>query len=364
MTTEQEALLRLSAIPGIGSGLIRALVGKFRSASKVFEANVQELIKTNGVDEKTARKIRSCKETDFPADQAKRMERCGARMIMFWDDEYPDQLKNIYDPPAFLFVRGALKSEDKNSIAVVGTRQPTHYGKLMTEKLTMELVLRGLTIVSGLAYGVDTLAHLFALQAGGRTLAVLGSGVDHIYPNQNSALAKKIIANGAVLSEFPLGTGPDRNNFPRRNRIICGLSLGTLVIEAGEKSGALITAALALDQNRDVFALPGNIDSPKSFGTNALIKQGAKVVTCVEDILEELPPTWDRTGGPEGVAPPSVELNEQEKIIFEILSHEPQHIDHITSVAGKPSSEVLSILLGLELKNVVKQLVGKMFIRT
>ena len=287
---EQEDLLRLSAVPGIGPNKMRALVGHFRSVRKIFRAHVGELSKVAGIDQKITHNIRTFDGKQFAREQLELLDKIHARLITFWDDDYPKQLKEIYDPPAFLFVKGDFVTNDKYSIGIVGTRVPSNYGKRIAEKLTAELSRKGITIVSGLAYGVDTLAHHHALQNGSRTIAVLGSGVDVIYPNENRALANKIVSNGVLLSEFPLGTGPDRTNFPRRNRIICGLSLGIVVIEAGIKSGALITASMALDQNREIFAVPGNIDSTKSLGTNELIKQGAKVVTSVEDILDELQP--------------------------------------------------------------------------
>ncbi|MFQ5708352.1 MAG: DNA-processing protein DprA [bacterium] len=361
---EQEAIIRLNAVPGIGSSRIRALIGKFRSAVQIFQASIGELCQVDGIDKKTAESIRQSTARDYARQQIQRMNRCGARLLTFWDRDYPEPLKQIYDPPALLFVRGRLTPADNYSIAIVGTRQPSHYGKLVTERFATELASRGVTIVSGLAYGVDTLAHHCALQANARTLAVLGSGVDVIYPGTNRKLSEQIVRQGALISEFPLGSEPERNNFPRRNRIICGLSLGTLVIEAGERSGALITASMALDQNREVFAVPGNIDNPKSFGTNALIKQGAKVVTCVEDVLEELGPQLsfgfphdkkqrlDLSG-----------LDTNERTVLEQLSNEPQHIDAIAQSLGRPTSEVLAILLSLELKNIVKQLSGKMFVR-
>ncbi|MFQ5752996.1 MAG: DNA-processing protein DprA, partial [bacterium] len=285
---DPEILLRLSAVPGVGSNKLRALISRFGATGDIFKASINELACINGIDRITAERIKDCHAQDFARAQFRKMKKCGVRFITFWDAEYPRLLKQIYDPPAFLFIKGTLEPTDKDAIGIVGTRRPTAYGKIVTERLTSELAQKGLTIVSGLAYGIDTLAHKQALQSGSRTLAILGSGVDVIYPYENKKLSEKIISNGAIISEFPMGTEPDRNNFPRRNRIICGLSLGVVVIEAGTKSGALITAALALDQNREVFAVPGNIDNPKSIGTNELIKQGAKVVTSAEDIFAEL----------------------------------------------------------------------------
>lgn len=360
---EHEDLLWLSAVPGIGPSKMRSLIGRFRSVKEIFEASRDALTEVAGIDRKIADNIKSFDGKQFAKEQLKQLDKTGARLITFWDDEYPPQLKQIYDPPAFLFVKGSFIPEDKYSIGIVGTRLPSNYGKLVAEKLCSELARSGLTVVSGLAYGIDTLAHRHALQSGSRTLAVLGSGVDVIYPNENMRLAEKITENGALVSEFPLGTGPDRTNFPRRNRIICGLSLGIVVVEAGKKSGALITAEMALEQNREVFAVPGNIDSVKSLGTNDLIKQGAKMVTSAEDILEELEPQlapFMRKESPGVAAQP---LSEDERALWEFLSNEPKHVDEIASNLGQSTSKVLSVLLSLELKNLVRQHPGKLFVR-
>lgn len=364
MQLDHETLLRLSAVPLIGSGKLRALMGRFKSADKVLSATKKELISVDGIDVKTAESIKTYDAKEFADEQLQRLRAADARLITFWDEDYPEALKHIYDPPALLFVKGTLKKEDKFSVAIVGTRQPSTYGKLVTERLTRELARKGLTIVSGLAYGIDTLAHKFSLESGARTLAVLGSGVDVIYPSDNRSLAKRIESNGALISEFPMGTDPDRNNFPRRNRIICGLSMGTLVIEAGLKSGALITAAMALDQGREVFAVPGNIDSPKSLGTNELLKQGgAKLVVSIEDILEEIQPQFSLDLQMERKERAAAQLSEPEKKIVDLLSNEPMHIDRIAADSGQPTSHVLAVLLSLELKNLVKQMPGKQFVR-
>lgn len=360
---DPEILLTLSAIPGIGPRKLRSLVNKFGSTLDILQVSREELTNVSGIDTITANRIRSFNDSSFAKRQLTKMEQCGARLITFWDKEFPEQLKNIYDPPAFLFVIGTLRGEDKNAIAVVGSRRPSNYGRVVTERLTSELANKGLTIVSGLAYGIDTLAHAQALQSGGRTIAVLGSGVDMIYPTENRSLAERIAKNGAIISEFPMGSGPDRNNFPRRNRIICGLSLGTLVVEAGERSGALITAAMALDQNREVFAVPGNIDSPNSFGTNELVKQGAKIVTSSADILEELSAQLGHLSQSKKNAAAEMALPVDEKEIFCLLDHEPKHIDALALSLRQSTSQVLSTLLSLELKNVVKQLRGKYFVK-
>jgi len=356
-------LLRLSSVPGIGPNKLRTLVNHFGSPSQVFHAAESKLVAVGKIDVKTARRIRKYDTGLFVEEQLNRMKKAGARLITFWDKEYPERLKQIYDPPTFLFVKGSLGHEDRHAVSIVGSRRPSNYGKRVTEKLTAELAAQGLTIVSGLAYGTDTLAHRTSLTSGSRTIAVLGSGVDVIYPQSNVSLAQDIALNGAVISEFPLGTKPDWMNFPRRNRIICGLSLGTVVIEAAQKSGALITAAMALEQNREVFAVPGNIDSPNSVGTNSLIKQGAKVVTCVDDILEELMPQLQSLFKKSEIAEAKISLTADETALLNILSHEPLHVDAIAGLAGQSTSKVLSTLLSLELKNVVKQHPGKLFVK-
>ena len=247
----------------------------------------------------------------------------------------------------------------------MGSRSASVYGKRITERIGRELAKNGITVVSGLARGIDSIAHLSALKEGGRTLAVFGSGLDVIYPPENQKLAEKITGSGAIISEFLLGTKPEAPNFPRRNRLISGLSLGVVIVEAGEKSGALLTAACALEQNREVFAIPGNLDSKNSEGTNALIKQGAKLVTRVEDILEELKIT--RKGDRTPLAPPEQDLSQltdTEKRIFSLISDEPHHIDKIASLTSLGVPQALSTLLSLELKGLVKQLSGKMFVRT
>ncbi|MCG8607754.1 DNA-processing protein DprA [bacterium] len=360
---DPEILLTLSSIHGIGPSKLRTLVSRFGSTFDVIKAPIRELISVNGIDATIANNIKNCRRSDFAKDQLRRMEQTETRLVSFWDKEYPGPLKHIYDPPAFLFIRGAFKNEDKYSVSVVGTRKPSNYGKLVTERLTSEIARNAITIVSGLAYGVDTLAHSQALQSGARTIAVLGSGVDVIYPSENRALADRIMSNGAVISEFPMGADPDRNNFPRRNRIICGLSLGTLVIEAGAKSGALITAAMALDQDREVFAVPGNIDSPNSIGTNELIKQGARIVTSAADILDELAPQLGSLVYSGRVAWDESNLNDDERALFALLDHEPKHVDVLASRLDQSTSQILSTLLSLELKNAVKQLAGKYFVK-
>lgn len=293
------------------------------------------------------------------------------KTLSFNDADYPRNLKYIYDPPQSIYIKGEITPEDNIAIAVVGSRYASYYGLRNAEHFSFELAARGITIISGLARGVDSAAHRGALKAKGRTIAVLGSGLKVIYPPENRKLAEEITRNGAVISEFPLDTPPHRQNFPRRNRIISGLSLGVLVVEAAKRSGALITAYLALEQGREVFALPGRIDSFTSQGTNDLIKQGAKLVETIEDIVEELEPFQPSPNKSE-----QTRLNEtdaqmlkprmspQEEQVYSCLSGEPIHIDMVMQEVTLSYGKLLTSLLKLEHKRLARELPGKMFVRT
>ncbi|MEE4312046.1 MAG: DNA-processing protein DprA [candidate division KSB1 bacterium] len=355
-------LINLTEINGLGPTRIRSLIAKFRSASQVFKASKDALCRVEGIDVKIAESIKTYRNFDFGKKQVDRIDAYGGRIFTFWDEGYPSILKSIYDPPVMLYVKGNFSDQDRYALGIVGTRQPTNYGKLVTEKLSKALVNLGITVVSGLARGVDTIAHSVAVNGGGRTLAVIGSGIDVIYPAENKALVDIIIENGAIISEFPLGSSPDAGNFPRRNRIIAGLTLGTVVTEAGKRSGALITTSFALDYNREVFAVPGNVNSSKSIGTNELIKAGAKLVCDVDDIIAEISskiapylngkPAADRSYG---------DLSQFEKEILAILEDAPVHIDVISRKLERKTNEILACLLKLEFNDIVKQLPGKQF---
>jgi DNA processing protein len=365
MYIDKEHLINLSAIPGVGATRIRSLVAQFKSVEAIFQASMKQLTSAEGIEAKIAKCIKNYADFDFGVQQVKTATQLGIEIIDFWDMRYPENLKRIYDPPAFLYVKGSLEKQDKYAISIVGTRLPSSYGKVVTEKIAKELAQKGLVIVSGLARGIDTIGHWAAIQVSGRTLAVLGSGLDHIYPGENKQLAEKIIEHGAIISEFPLGTKPDAMNFPRRNRIISGLALGTIVIEAGLKSGALLTANYSLEQNREVFAVPGNINSPKSLGTNQIIKDGAKLISSSNDVLTELESQLkhflkeDETKVK--ILPEN--LSELEKDLLDALSNEPIHIDKLAIMIQKSTAETLSALLPLEFKDLVKQLPGKLFVR-
>jgi len=301
-----------------------------------------------------------------PLDRAlKSIEQHNVSLLCFNDPAYPDRLRHICDPPPLLYVKGGLAPEDLNSISIVGTRRATHYGKTAAVKLAGDLARLGVTIISGLAYGIDAAAHKGALDAGGRTLAVLGCGVDVVYPRSNEKLYEQIPASGAVISELPMGTQPDPGFFPMRNRIVSGISLGTLVIEAPLKSGALITARYALEHGREVFAVPGSIFSPYNEGCHKLLKDGAKLVENVYDIIAEVERNIEGNAPPdqEPATPKEIPLKPDEKKIFNFLSMVPAHIDMIGEECGLSASQTAAALMVLEIKGLAQQLSGKMFIR-
>jgi DNA processing protein len=342
-------------IPGIGRVRLGQLESCFGGLEKAWHAPSSEL-KNAGLDAVALRAISEYRGAIDPDAEMAKIEKSGAQILTSNDKAYPRRLKEIYDFPPVLYVRGALKPEDDWSLAVVGTRRATVYGKQVTEEITSDLARSKITIVSGLARGIDTIAHRAALDAGGRTIAVFASGLDIIYPSENERLARDIEANGALISEYALGTRPRADNFPRRNRILSGLSLGTLVTEAGEDSGAMITALRALEQNREVFAVPGSILSPASRGANRLIQEGAKLVREYVDILEELNlMTVERQIEMREVLPESGE----EAVLLKQLSAEPSHIDEVCRRTGLPASTVSGTLAMMELKGLVKQ-VGTM----
>lgn len=365
MYIDKEQLINISAIPGVGATRIRALVAHFKSTENIFNVPLKQLTAVEGIDVKTAQSIKAYSDFEYGTRQLEKISHEGGDLIHFWDERYPENLKRIYDPPAFIFVKGTLAKQDKYAIAIVGTRLPSNYGKVVAEKIAKELAQKCLVIVSGLARGIDTISHWTAVQSGGRTLAVLGSGLDHIYPGENKKLAEKIAEQGALISEFPMGTGPDAVNFPRRNRIISGLALGTVVVEAGLKSGALLTANYALEQNREIFAVPGNITSPKSLGTNQIIKDGAKLISSSNDVLLELEPQLKHYLKEDEAKRKKLpdDLTGLEKALLNNLSNEPIHIDKLAKLNGKSTAETLSMLLPLEFKDLVKQLPGKLFVR-
>jgi DNA processing protein len=363
-SSELKSWLALSTVSKIGPVRFVFLVKHFGTPEKVLDASKRELAELPDIGPIIASNIKYKILWDKAEEQLKLMEKNQLKIVTFKDEDYPENLLSIYDPPPFLFVRGEISKADRNAVAIVGCRLASTYGKRITERIARELAKRGITIVSGLARGIDSIGHLSALKEGGRTLAVFGSGLDIVYPPENKKLAEKIRSSGALISEFFLGTKPEAPNFPRRNRLISGLSLGVVIVEAGARSGALLTAHCALEQNREVFAIPGNLDTKNSEGTNKLIKQGAKLVTSVEDILEELKLTGDGKPTSPGKTEKDIShLSEMEKNIFRLISDEPYHIDKVATQASVSVPQALSTLLSLELKGLVKQLSGKMFVR-
>lgn len=362
MQIDPEALLRLWKTAGIGSLRIRNLMSRFGSPEKVFSASPRTLVEVGGIDQSLARNIKTNNQGGFAREQLRALKTFGVRLVSYWDPCYPSLLEKIYDPPIILFVKGQFEPVERNGMAIVGTRNPSSYGRLMAEKFSRDLARHGFTIVSGLARGIDSCAHDAAVKCGGATLAVLGSGLDRIYPDENKKLAGQICERGALISEYAMGTKPDAPNFPKRNRIISGICVGTIVVEAGQSSGALITADDALEQNREVFAIPGNVNNPRSFGCNRLIQQGAKLVQSVEDILEELSGIERPSTGQQELLP-IIDLDTDEDKVFRALTHEPLHIDFIAKQIGLTTAQTLGVLLKLELKSLVHQLPGKMFLK-
>jgi DNA processing protein len=354
--------LALNLTPGVGSTLFKRLLDRFINPEAVFHAPLKELLKIEGLGEKVAEEIRKGPLEKAVGKELKLLKEIGGTIITLKDETYPERLKTIYDPPPLLYVRGELKKEDAFAISIVGSRKTSPYGRWITEKVSQDLARHGVTIVSGMARGIDSVAHWGAISGVGRTIAVLGCGVDVIYPRENRNLFGQIIDHGAILSEFPMGSPPEGGHFPKRNRIISGLSLGVVVVQADAGSGSLITAGYALEQGREVFAMPGNVGAEGSRGTNQLIKDGAKLVESSEDILEEILPQWRR--GRETVQKaesPGRDLPEEERVIYELLGETPLHIDAIIRESRLEPGRVSSLLLNLELKGLLSQWPGKCF---
>jgi len=361
--TEREAYIALNMMEKIGPVSVRALVTSLGSASAIFDASDDVLRKSVGVGPALAASIVSQRDDiqDALSAELERAEGSDTHIITPLDSEYPAALQKIHDPPLALYMRGRLLPIDRHALAVVGTRRATHYGMDVTRNLSYQLAKAGVCVVSGLALGVDTAAHEAALHAGGRTIAVIGSGFDHVYPEENGELANKIAANGAVLSEFPFARQPDKTTFPMRNRIVSGMSAGVLVVEADFKSGAIITANQALSQGRTVFAVPGRIDSRRSAGTNALIKDGAYLVTGASDILEHFEMLLPKSFGSESQATQirQVALSADEQTVVLALEKGEMGIDQLIRETGIATASVSSLLIALELKRVVRVLPGR-----
>ena len=356
----------LLSVEGIGTGKILLLLNKYNSPKEIFSVGYHSLTQVDRINHTLANRILSASKSfheieSLVHDEQNKLEKLNSHIITYWDEEYPELLKRIYYPPLVLYVKGKFIEQDKYTIAVVGTRNPTNYGKTQAENIAASFAQQNIVTVSGMARGIDSIAHKTALKNEGRTIAVIGSGLDVIYPPENNKLFHEIAENGLVISEYELGTKPDAQNFPKRNRIISGISHGTVVIETGLTGGALQTAAYALDQNREVFAVPGNLGVKQSEGTNTLIQKGeAKLVRDSEDILVELEfklkPIIGKT-----IAKPSIELNLFEEKIMAQIKEQPIHIDQIADNCSMNTAECLVHLLALEFKGAVKQLPGKMF---
>ncbi|MDD5686827.1 MAG: DNA-processing protein DprA [Elusimicrobia bacterium] len=366
MPTELESWLILNQISVIGPVKFKKLLDYFGNIEKVLLSSVSDLLQVEDINEKTANVIVAERKK---IDVRKEIEEAAfnnVNIITSGMDEYPQVLKTIYDYPPVLYVKGQVKECDVVSVAVVGTRKITTYGKSVCEYLARELVNAGITVISGLARGIDTVAHTIAVEEKGRTIAVLGNGLSNCYPPENRKLEDRIAENGAVISEFSMHTKPDRQNFPRRNRLISGLSLGVIVVEADEKSGALITAKYAIEQGREVFAVPGSIFSKYSKGTHQLIKQGAKLVETIDDIISEiniLKNFVERTNKNLKLVKQNKNLSEDAKLVFESISFEPVYIDLIAENTKIPFEKLSSVLLELIIGGFISELPGKMYIR-
>ena len=358
MKTENKDLkywVGFSLISGIGPVKFNQLENYFGSLEHAWQAAPADL-KQAGLDKGAIQAINNRRPKISLEAEMEKLERYGVKVLTWRDPDYPARLEEIYDYPPVLYIRGSLVPEDEWCLAVVGTRKATVYGRQVTEEIVTDLARSKITIVSGLARGIDSIAHRAALEAGGRSIAIFACGLDIVYPSENANLARQIMQQGALISEYPLGVSPRADNFPRRNRIMSGLSLGVLIVEADETSGAMITAHMALEQNREVFAIPGSILSPASRGTNRLIQEGAKLVSSYTDILEELNLT---------AVAHQIEMKEiipssdTEALLLKQLSAEPTHIDEVCRSSGLPVSTVSSTLTLMELKGMVKQ-VGNM----
>jgi DNA processing protein len=362
----REALVGLNLIEHVGPVRVRQLLEHFGDAPAILKASRSQLLRARGIGEDTAAAIANWEKTTDLAGELKRIADFGCHVLIQSDPEYPELLRQIYDPPIVLYVKGALTAKDKNAVAMVGSRMTTHYGIEVARKLAYQLAYVGVTVASGGARGIDTAAHQGALSAKGRTVCVLGTGINLVFPPENRELFERIAANGAVITQYPFNRNADKQSFAIRNRIVAGMTLGTVVVEANLTSGALITSNFAAEYGRQVFAVPGRIDSPRSKGCHELIKNGAKLCEGAEDILGEfeyLFPASNRPPSPaENGVLPALELSANEQKVFEVLDKEEVGIDDVIRRSGLPSSAASVALLSLEMKRLIRQLPGKMFV--
>ncbi len=362
-----EALVALNLIEHVGPVRLRQLLEHFGDAPAVLRASKNDLLRVRGIGEDTAEAIAGWEQAVDLDAELQRIREFGCAVITPADAAYPRLLREIYDPPIVLYVKGRLEARDQNAVAIVGARRTSHYGHECARKLAYQLAYVGVTIVSGGARGIDTAAHQGALAAKGRTIAVLGTGINRVFPPENAELFERIAAQGALVTQFPFNRPADKQSFPIRNRIVAGMTHGTLVVEAGLNSGALITAGMAVEYGRQVFAVPGRIDSPQSKGCHELIKKGAKLCEGAEDVLSEfeyLFPSSNRPPAPnETGALPALALSDNEQQVFALLGTEEKHLDEIIRGSGLAPSAVSVALLSLEMKRLVRQLPGKNFLK-
>jgi DNA processing protein len=369
--TDRDALIIINMIPGIGPIRVQDLLTRFEKPSNILSLSRGDLSSVPGIGGKLADAVISWKESVKYEEEIALVEKAGVKIVTQIDPEYPPLLKEIYDPPVVLYVRGELPDPDGNThmLGVVGSRRFTHYGRKMADLIASSASFAGWTVVSGLAYGIDAISHQATIDAGGKTIAVLGGGLARIHPQDHIPLARQIVeTGGAVISEFPMNFPPSKRSFPMRNRIISGMSHGVLIVEAGIKSGSLITANSALDQGRLVFAVPGQADNPQSKGTNSLIRNGAVITESFEDIVNEfeflpgMKPSGSKDGKDEEDQDLVLDLSEEEKTIMDILERERElSADQIGTTTEMPTGKLLSTLMQLEMKNLISQLPGKRF---
>lgn len=372
--TPREAYIALNMMERVGPVRVRALEEALGSVETIFTASREDLLGVNGVGDKLADTIIRQRETLRPDKEEKRAVERGVRIVTRLDAEYPARLKSIHDPPLVLYVWGTLEERDQHAIAVIGSRRCSHYGLQMADRLAFQLGNVGYCVVSGLARGIDTAGHKGALKGPGRTIAVLGSALDRLYPEENDELAKQISKQGAVISEYPFGTPPSKTTFPMRNRIVTGLSVGVLVVEAARRSGAMISVDEATSQGRLIFAVPGRVDNPSASGCHMLIKNGAKLVEDVRDVTEEFEYLFQPTAKVASAKSPAAgkaasaslrprpKLNENETKVVEALSDQAGgelDVDSLIRASGLPPATVSAVLVGLELKRMVKMLPGR-----
>jgi DNA processing protein len=361
--TETEAAIALNMVPNLGPVRLKKLLQAFAGPEEILRAKAGQLRAVEGIGAEVANAVANWEQQIDLGEELRLIEEFGAQVITGASGQYPRELKEIYNPPIVLYVWGTLMERDQRAVGVVGSRKTSHYGLECAKKLSYQLAYAGLTVISGLARGIDTAAHQAALAAQGRTVAVIGSGLMHLYPPENQALAEKIAASGAVVSEYPMKFPPSAQNFPYRNRIVAGWGSGVLVVEAGLNSGALITANQAIEQGRLVYAVPGPIDRPTSAGSNRLIQQGAKLVTSASDLLEDLDTLFPRLNAPRPAPASPPILSPEELTLLDLLAESESNLDDLLTASGLPAQRISSVLLNLEMKHLVKHLPGQRFAR-